>query len=95
MKKQSLFEKTVYMVIGVVFFAAYYFLMREYFKVDPFAGWLIGLSAYFALAVIAFPISGEVLSEKIDVIGLNSRVIMPIAYILAPIISVSVLIKNK
>lgn len=95
MKKQSLFEKAVYVVIGAVFFAAYYFLMTEYFRINPFAGWSIGLSIYFGLAVITFPISGEVLSEKIDIIGINSNIIMPIAYIFAPIISIFILIKNK
>lgn len=95
MKKQSLFEKVIYMVIGAVFFVAYYFLMTEYFKINPFAGWFIGLSIYFGLAVITFPISGKVLSEKIDVIGINSKIIMPIAYIFAPIISVFALRENK
>lgn len=95
MKKQSFFEKVVYIVIGAVFFAAYYFLMTEYFRINPFAGWFIGLSVYFGLAIITFPISGKILSEKIDVIGINSKIIMPIAYIFAPIISVFVLIKNK
>lgn len=94
MKKQSLFEKVVYLVIGAVFFAAYYFLMTEYLKINPFRGWFIGLSVYFVLAIITFPISGKVLSEKIDVIWLNSKIIMPIAYIFAPIISVFVLRKR-
>lgn len=95
MKKQNLFEKVVYVTIGTVFFAAYYFLMTEYFKINPFTGWFIVLSVYFGMAVITFPISGKVLSEKIDVIGINSNIIMPIAYIFAPIISVFALIKSK
>lgn len=38
MSNQSWFEKIVYMVIGMVFFISYYFLMTEFFKVNPFAG---------------------------------------------------------
>ena len=81
MSNQSWFEKIVYMVI-------------EFFKVNPFAGGYILLSIYFGLAIIAFPISGKILSDKIDIIGINSKIILPVAYVFAPIIFAFSL-KNK
>ena len=73
MSNQSWFEKIVYMVIGMAFFVSYYFLMTEFFKVNPFTGGYILLSIYFGLAIIAFPISGKILSDKIDIIGINAN----------------------
>ena len=78
MSNQSWFEKIVYMVIGMVFFISYYFL----------------ISSYFGFEIIAFPISGKILSDKIDVIGINSKIILPVAYVFAPIIFAFSL-KNK
>ena len=94
MSNQSWFEKIVYMVIGMAFFVSYYFLMTEFFKVNPCTGGYILLSIYFGLAIIAFPISGKILSDKIDIIGINSKIILPVAYVFAPIIFAFSL-KNK
>lgn len=88
MERQGLLEKIVYVIVGIIFFTAYYLLITEYFNRAPFSSWLLVLSIYFILAIFAFPISGQFLSEKIDVPGINSLIIMPLAYISASITSI-------
>lgn len=91
-QEQGLFEKIIYYIVGAIFFLGYYLLMTEVFTLNPFKGFPILLSVYFLIAVITFPKSGDILSRKVENYIVDSKVIMPLAYILGPILA---LIKNR
>ncbi|MGO1470178.1 MAG: hypothetical protein ACTHW2_09175 [Tissierella sp.] len=91
MKENSLGFKILYILVGIFFFFAYYYLMNSYIKVDPTSiPWII-VTIYMLIAIVLFPYSGD----KVSVWLLDHPVIdflvipvmsMPFAYIFAPII---------
>lgn len=95
MKKQGLLEKLVYYIIGVVFFIAYYLLMTEMLHINPFNGVSIVLTIYFLIAIFTFPNAGDLLSNKTKDYIIGSKIIMPLAYIIGPIMAVIYRLKNK
>lgn len=95
MKKQSLFEKIVYILMGGLFFFGYYLLMNEVFKIDPFKGMAIAFTIYFITAIPLFAKSGQFLSEKIKSIFAIPNIVMPLAYIFSPIIFIYTLFKKN
>lgn len=94
MKKQGLLEKVVYYIVGVVFFIAYYLLMVEIFQINPFNGAAMVLTIYFLIAILTFPKAGDLLSNKTKDYIIGSKIIMPLAYILGPIMIVMSRFKN-
>lgn len=86
MEKQGFIEKLVYYIVGGVFFVGYYFLMMDVFHVNPFKGIAIVLSLYFVFAIIAFPKAGDLLSGKVEKMVVDSKLVMPIAYLIAPVL---------
>ena len=86
MKKQSLFEKIVYLVVGAVFFGGYTLLMTEVFKISPFRGYALVPTAYCFVAIFTFPRAGNLVSERVKDGILPSQVVMPFAYLAGPIL---------
>lgn len=85
-------------VIGFFFFAVYYFLVMERFLgLDPRDMPYLILSIYMVIAVIAFPQAYKFVEEKIDGLEYNlfSKVVLPVVYILSPIIVAHYIIKKK
>lgn len=60
--------------------------MKEVLKINPWKGIGLILSIYFLPAIPLFPISGEYISTRFDGPGLNDKLLMPLAYVVAPII---------
>lgn len=85
MNKQSLLEKFIYYIVGIIFFISYYLLMTEFFKINPFQGSTIIITIYFLLAILTFPKAGNLLSDKIEDYMIAANVVMPVAYIAGPI----------
>lgn len=92
-KKIDSFQIIMGLILGAFFYFAYYVLMTEYFKIDPFKWPYILISIYFVLATILFAyannrISAWVENNEIKAINflLTSKTIVLIAYIFAPII---------
>lgn len=86
MKKQSLFEKIVYLVVGAVFFGGHTLLMTEVFKISPFRGYALVPTAYCFVAIFTFPRAGNLVSERVKDAILPSQVVMPFAYLAGPIL---------
>lgn len=63
-------------------------LMTEVFKVESFKGIAILPLIYFVIAVIMFPKAGDILSNKFKNYIVDSKLIMPLAYIIAPMLYV-------
>lgn len=84
--------------IGFFFFAVYYFLVMERFLgLDPRDMPYLVLSIYMVIAVIAFPQAYKFVEEKIDDLEYNlfSKVVLPVVYIISPIIVAHYIIKKK
>ena len=84
--------------IGFFFFAVYYFLIMERFLgLDPRDMPYLILSIYMVIAVIAFPQASKDLGEKLDDLEYNlfSKVVLPVVYLLSPIIVFYYIIKKK
>ena len=84
--------------IGFFFFAVYYFLIMERFLgLDPSQMPYLILSIYMVIAVIAFPQAYKFVEEKIDGLEYNlfSKVVLPVVYIISPIIVAHYIIKKK
>ena len=88
MNKQSGFEKIIYVAVGLLFFVGYYFLAKEVMEFDPLKSYGLIATIYFAICVFCFPYAGELLSKKIGNLPIGSKVVMPFAYIFAPIICI-------
>lgn len=87
MKKQSLFEKIVYPVVGAVFFGGYTLLMTEVFKISPFRGFALVPTAYCFVAIFTFSRTGNLSSERVKDAALPANVFMPFAYLAGPILA--------
>lgn len=90
MKKTSITETILYLIIGLLPLIGYYFLMTEYFKISPFEGYYIILTIYLIICYFLYPIAGRKLSEAI-VDKPTDRLLMPqskmiIGFIFAPFI---------
>lgn len=88
MKKQSLLEKIVYLVVGAVFFGGYTLLMTEVFKISPFRGFALVPTAYCFVAIFTFSRTGNLGSERVKDGILPPNVVMPFAYLAGPILLV-------
>lgn len=88
MEKQGNLEKTIYIAVGIFFFMTYFLLMKHYFEINPLSGMWNIVTFYFLLAIIIFPQSGAFLSEKWTSCWLTAKIVMPAAYVFAPIIFV-------
>lgn len=88
MKKQSLLEKIVYLVVGTVFFGGYTLLMTEVFKISPFRGFALVPTAYCFVAIFTFSRAGEWISERVKDAVLPSQVVMPFVNLSGPILLV-------
>ena len=88
MKKQSLLEKIVYLVVGAVFFGGYTLLMTEVFNISPFRGFALVPTAYCFVAIFTFSRAGNLVSERVKDAILPSQVVMPFAYLAGPILLV-------
>lgn len=89
--KINMFDIIIGLLIGGFLYFAYYMLMTEYFKVNPFIWPYILISMYFGIATIFFPYANNKVSTWVE----NSKIIdflfisqtsVLIAYIFAPII---------
>lgn len=87
MKKQSLLEKIVYLVVGAVFFGGYTLLMTEVFKTSPFCGFALVPTAYCFVAIFTFSRTGNLGSERVKDGILPPNVVMPFAYLAGPILA--------
>lgn len=84
--------------IGILFFAAYYFLLVEtYLGKDPKEMPYLVLTVYMIVAVISFPQAYKDLEEKLDDLDYNlfSKVVLPVVYLFSPIIVFYYIIKKK
>lgn len=96
MKKQGIYEKNLLDCVGgeASFFICYYFLTKEVFNVNSFKWIAILPSIYFGIAVLIFPKSGDIVSNKVKNYIIDSKLIMPLDYIFASMIYVFLLKKN-
>lgn len=52
--------------VGLVYLLAYYFLMTEFFKADPFTGIYLVISIYIVICYILFPWSWNHLYDLVE-----------------------------
>lgn len=84
--------------IGFFFFSVYYFLLMErLFAQDPKEMPYLILTIYMTIAVIAFPQAYKFVEEKIDGLEYNlfSKIVLPVVFIISPIIVTYYIIKKK
>ncbi|OFO59581.1 transcriptional regulator [Peptoniphilus sp. HMSC075B08] len=85
-------------IIGIFFYSVYYYLfMERLLEKDPSQMPYLILSIYMVIAVIAFPQAYKFVEEKIDGLEYNlfSKVVLPVVYIISPIIVAHYIIKKK
>lgn len=84
--------------IGIFFFSVYYYLLMErLLGKDPSQMPYLIPTIYMIVAVIAFPQAYKFVEEKIDDLEYNlfSKVVLPVVYIISPIIVTHYIIKKK
>lgn len=84
--------------IGIFFFSVYYYLFMERFLgKDPSQMPYLIPTIYMIVAVISFPQASKDLGEKLDDLEYNlfSKVVLPVVYLLSPIIVFYYIIKKK
>lgn len=84
--------------IGIFFFSVYYYLFMERFlRKDPSQMPYLIPTIYMIVAVISFPQAYKFVEEKIDGLEYNlfSKVVLPVVYIISPIIVEHYIIKKK
>lgn len=84
--------------IGFFFFSVYYFqVMERFLGKDPSQMPYLILTVYMIVAVISFPQANKDLEDKIDGLEYNlfSKVVLPVVYIISPIIVAHYIIKKK
>ena len=87
MKKKFDFYDFLALLLGAFCFMAYYFLMTEHLFIDPFNGFAIIPTIYFALAVFTVPFSYGIVYDKIGKSFFVTLVILlTVAYVFGPII---------
>lgn len=95
-KEMGFFLNLLFVIIGGVFFVAYYLLMDEVFNL-PFRDlpWLI-LTFYMAVAVFAFPYAYSRTKglRNMDYF-IFSRVMLPLIYLVSPIVLIISIIKSN
>lgn len=85
-------------IIGIFFYSVYYYLfMERLLGKDPNQMPYLILTVYMIVAVIAFPQAYKFVEEKIDGLEYNlfSKVVLPVVYIISPIIVAHYIIKKK
>ncbi|MCI7238253.1 MAG: hypothetical protein MR512_01290 [Anaerococcus sp.] len=90
MKKQSITDLLLRLLIGLIFPIAYYFAMAMFFKVNPFEGYYWIPTIYIIVCYLLFPISERKFSEathdKNPYKWLNHKINTIIPYLFAPFI---------
>lgn len=90
MKKQSITELLLHLLIGLIFPIAYYFAMTMFFKVNPFEGYYRIPTIYIIVCYFLFPVAERKFSEathdKNPYKWLMPQTRMIMAYFLAPFI---------
>lgn len=84
--------------LGIFFFSVYYFLFVEsYLGKDPKDMPYLILTIYMIVALIAFPQAYKDIGDRLDDLDYNlfSKLVLPIVYILSPLIVFYHIIKNK
>lgn len=84
--------------IGIFFFSVYYYLFMERFLgKDPSQMPYLIPTIYMIVAVISFPQASKDLGGKLDGLEYNlfSKVVLPVVYIISPIIVAHYIIKKK
>lgn len=85
-------------IIGIFFYSVYYYLfMERLLGKDPSQMPYLILTVYMIVAVISFPQANKDLGEKLDGLEYNlfSKVVLPVVYIISPIIVAHYIIKKK
>lgn len=91
-KVSSIFT-ILHLGIGSFFYFGYYFLMKDYFGVEPFKYPYLLISIYFIFATVLSPYAVVKASnwlENKSVINFlaTPTIVVPISYIFAPVISI-------
>lgn len=85
-------------IIGIFFYSVYYYLfMERLLGKDPSQMPYLIPTIYMIVAVISFPQAYKFVEEKIDGLEYNlfSKVVLPVVYLLSPIIVFYYIIKKK
>lgn len=87
MKKKFDFYDFLALLLGAFCFMAYYFLMTEHLFIDPFNGFAIIPTIYFAFATFTVPLVYDTVYYKIGKCFFVTLVILlTVAYVFGPII---------
>ena len=87
MKKKFDFYDFLVFTFGLVGFGAYYLVMTQIFKIDPFKGLAIIPTIYFGISVFTMVSVYDTVNEKIgDIFLLTHRTVHLVSYIFGPII---------
>ena len=87
MKKKFDFYDFLVFIFGLVGFGAYYLVMTQIFKIDPFKGLANIPTIYFGISVFTMVSVYDTVNEKIgDIFLLTHRTVHLVSYIFGPII---------
>lgn len=84
--------------LGIFFFSVYYFLFVESYRgKDPKEMPYLVFTIYMIVALIAFPQAYKDIGDKLDDLDYNlfSKVVLPLVYLISPLIVFYHIIKNK
>ena len=96
MKKKFDFYDFLALLLGAFCFMAYYFLMTEHLFIDPFNGFALIPTIYFAFAIFTIPLSYGIVYKKIGKSFFVTLVILlTVAYVFGPVILIYKRIKAK
>ncbi len=87
MKKKFDFYDFLVFIFGLVGFGAYYLVMTQIFKIDPFKGLAIIPTIYFGISVFTMVFVYDIVNEKIgNNIILTYKTVHLVSYVFGPII---------
>lgn len=87
MKKKFDFYDFLVFFFGLVGFGAYYLVMTQFFKIDPFIGLAIIPTIYFGISVFTMVFVYDIVNEKIgNNIILTYKTVHLVSYVFGPII---------
>lgn len=96
MNKKFDFFDLLAILIGGFLFAAYYLLMSEFFKLDPFKGVFLILTIYFIISIFTMPYAYGKVYEKLSKNAFATSITyMSLSFLLGPIILIYSLINKK
>ncbi|OOL81718.1 hypothetical protein [Dolosigranulum pigrum] len=94
-KYEKILFRAFYLFIGSLFFIGYWYFVEEYMSYSAIKFPMIVLTTYLFVSLPIFPFSVDRMEFKDDYGIRIHRIILPVLYILSPVILIYDILKNK